>query len=173
MQVEKISYGGWPNCYRISNAQVELILTADVGPRVIRFGFIGGQNLFKEFSEQMGGTGETSWQIRGGHRLWIGPEDRRYTYGLDNSPVTVEVMGDMVRATQATEPETGLQKVMDIYLAATGSEVKVVHRIINRNRIALEFAPWAPSVMAQGVSALRAFRRAAHIRKCLSPPTRW
>jgi len=125
MQVEKISYGGWPNCYRISNAQVELILTADVGPRVIRFGFVGGQNLFKEFSEQMGGTGETSWQIRGGHRLWIGPEDARYTYGLDNSPVTVEVMGDMVRATQATEPETGLQKVMDIYLAATGSEVKV------------------------------------------------
>jgi len=157
MQVEKISYGGWPNCYRISNAQVELILTADVGPRVIRFGFVGGQNLFKEFSEQMGGTGETSWQIRGGHRLWIGPEDARYTYGLDNSPVTVEVMGDMVRATQATEPETGLQKVMDIYLAATGSEVKVVHRIINRNRMALEFAPWAPSVMAQGGVGITGF----------------
>lgn len=147
MNVEKIAYGGWPNCYRITNGVVELILTSDVGPRVIRYGFVGGQNLFKEFTEQMGGSGEASWQIRGGHRLWIGPEDARYTYGLDNAPVAVEVTGNKVIATQAAEPETGLQKVMEIELS---DGVRLVHRIFNRNNMALEFAPWAPSVMAQG-----------------------
>jgi hypothetical protein len=35
---------------------------ADVGPRVIRYGFIGGQNVFKEFEEQMGKSGESTWQ---------------------------------------------------------------------------------------------------------------
>lgn len=154
MNVEKIEYGGWPNCYRITNGKVELILTSDIGPRIIRFGFIGGQNLFKEFTEQMGGSGEATWQIRGGHRLWIGPEDLRYTYGLDNGPVEVEVEGDVVRATQPTEPETGLQKVMEIHL---GETVQVVHRVWNRNRMAVDFAPWAPSVMAQGGIGITGF----------------
>jgi len=154
MNVEKIAYGGWPNCYRMTNGVVELILTSDIGPRVIRFGFVGGQNLFKEFDEQMGKSGEKSWQIRGGHRLWIGPEDALYTYGLDNSPVEVGVSGNKLTATQRTEPETGLQKVMEIELTDT---VKLTHRVYNRNVLAVEFAPWAPSVMAQGGVGITGF----------------
>ena len=157
MKIEKIAYGGWPNCYRIYNDEVELILTSDVGPRVIRFGFLGGQNLFKEFDEQMGKSGESSWQIRGGHRLWIGPEDLEYTYGLDNGPIEIEINTDCIRAIQPTEPETGLQKVMELHLAATGPEVHVTHRVSNRNRLAVEFAPWAPSVMAQGGIGITGF----------------
>ena len=34
------------------------ILTSDVGPRVIRCGFVGGPNVFKEYAEELGGTGE-------------------------------------------------------------------------------------------------------------------
>ncbi|WP_031497743.1 hypothetical protein [Bryobacter aggregatus] len=150
MSVEKVSYGGWPNCYKITNGEVELILTSDIGPRIIRYGFVGSQNLFKEFADQMGKSGEDSWQIRGGHRLWIGPEDAKYTYGLDNAPVQVEVTEYGVRATQPVEKETGLQKIMEIHLAPTGSKVGVVHRVINRNLLPVEFAPWAPTVMAQG-----------------------
>jgi hypothetical protein len=154
MKVDKIAYGGWPNCYRISDGEVELVLTSDIGPRIIRYGFVGGQNLLKEFSEQMGKSGEDSWQIRGGHRLWIGPEDLRYTYGLDNAPVAVEVFDTFVRATQPTEPETGLQKVMEIHWA---QGLRVVHRVWNRTRMALEFAPWAPSVMAPGGIGITGF----------------
>lgn len=162
MTVEKTMYGGWPNCYRVTNGEVELIVTSDVGPRVIRFGFVGGQNLFKEFSEQMGKSGETTWQIRGGHRLWIGPEDVRYTYGLDNGPVAVELAVDGeqpvgVIATQPVEPETGLEKRMEIRLSSTGSNVTVRHTITNRNRMAVEFAPWAPTVMAQGGVGITGF----------------
>jgi len=49
--IEKTSYKGWPNCYRITNGTVELIVTGDVGPRIIRYAFTGGPNLFKEFPE--------------------------------------------------------------------------------------------------------------------------
>jgi hypothetical protein len=52
VKVEKTEYKGWPNCYRVSNGEIELIVTGDVGPRIIRFGFVGGQNLFKEFADQ-------------------------------------------------------------------------------------------------------------------------
>ena len=54
VKVEKVAYKGWANCYRVSNGEIEAIVTSDVGPRVIRFGFIGGQNMFKEYAEQLG-----------------------------------------------------------------------------------------------------------------------
>ncbi len=41
-------YRGWSNCHRVTNGRVELIATGDVGPRIIRFGFTGGANLFGE-----------------------------------------------------------------------------------------------------------------------------
>jgi hypothetical protein len=47
VHIEKVSWGGWPNCYKISNGEVELIVTSDVGPRIMRYGFVGGQNLLK------------------------------------------------------------------------------------------------------------------------------
>jgi hypothetical protein len=34
--VGKVSYGGWPNCNRIADEDVEFIVATDVGPRVIR-----------------------------------------------------------------------------------------------------------------------------------------
>jgi hypothetical protein len=58
VKIEITAYQGWPNCYRISNGVVEAIVTGDVGPRVIRYGFVGGQNLFKEYKEQLGKSGE-------------------------------------------------------------------------------------------------------------------
>ena len=61
VKVERANYKGWSNCYRVSNGEIELIVTGDVGPRVIRFGFVGGQNLFKEFPDQVGKSGEESF----------------------------------------------------------------------------------------------------------------
>ncbi len=59
--MEKVSYGGWPNCIKLSNGQTELIATTDVGPRIMRFGYAGGQNLLKEYKDQMSKTGGDTW----------------------------------------------------------------------------------------------------------------
>src|SRR5437588_13041305 len=91
VRIEKTAWSGWPNCYRISNGEVELIVTTDVGPRVIRYGSVGGQNLFKEFTAQLGKSGEKKWQPRGGHRVWAAPEIQPITYALDNGPVKYEI----------------------------------------------------------------------------------
>src|SRR5437764_14309932 len=89
-KTEKIDYQGWTNSWRLSNGTVELVVTGDVGPRVMRYGFAGGQNFFKEFTAQLGKTGEAAWQPRGGHRVWIAPEDPVNSYAPDNDPVAVE-----------------------------------------------------------------------------------
>jgi hypothetical protein len=155
--IEKTAYQGWPNSYRISNGEVELVVTSDIGPRVMRFGFAGGQNFFKEFAEGLGKSGEAEWQPRGGHRLWVGPEDLKYTYAPDNGPVQVEVQGETLIATQPVEPSTGLEKQLVIRLAPSGSRVEVIHRITNRGNFPLEFAPWALTMMAQGGTGITGF----------------
>lgn|ERR1035437_729013 len=145
--IERVSYGGWPNCFRIFNDDVELIVTTDVGPRVIRYGFIGGQNLFKEFADQMGRSGEATWQPRGGHRIWMAPEIVPDTYAPDNVPVRARMLGDGVELAPV-EPETGLEKSIVVELFSNG--VKVTHRIRNAASSARTLAPWALSMMAPG-----------------------
>lgn len=157
VKIERMQYRGWPNCYRISNGEVDLIVTTDVGPRVIRYGFVGGQNMFKEFNEQIGKSGESTWQARGGHRLWMGPEDAVLTYALDNSPIQAHVNRDSIELTGGIEKETGLQKQITVKLSPNGPGVTVSHRITNKSSRGREFAPWALTMMAQGGTGFVAF----------------
>lgn len=152
--MEKIHYKGWPNCYRLSNGLVDLIVTTDVGPRIIRFGFVGQDNEFKEYEDMVGKRGGDEWRIYGGHRLWHAPEAQPRTYYPDNSPVTLEEHSGFVRVIQPTEATTGIQKEMDIHLSPDEAHVEVVHRLRNRNPWTVELAVWALSVMAQGGRAI-------------------
>src|SRR4051812_49409810 len=157
VKVEKTAYAGWPNCYRITNGEVELVVTTDVGPRVIRYAFVGGQNLFKEFTPQLGKSGEREWQPRGGHRVWMAPEDKVLTYALDNGPVKFEVLANGIDLTQPVESESGLQKRIRVTLAPTGSNVEVYHQITNAGSKVKEIAPWALTMMAQGGTGITGF----------------
>jgi len=152
--MEKVSYGGWENCYRLVNDQIELIITADVGPRIIRFGFIGQNNMFKEYSEEMGKTDSEKWLIFGGHRLWHAPEAIPRTYYPDLDPVLIQETEGGLIATQKPEPTTGLQKQIEINMAKDRPEVQLTHRLINHNLWSVETAPWALSVMSQGGTAI-------------------
>src|SRR6202167_4507805 len=157
VKIEKIEYKGWRNSYRVSNGEIELVVTSDVGPRVIRFGFVGGQNLFKEFAEQLGGTGEQKEQLRGGDRVWKAPEDPIATWAPDNVPVEIRITPAGLVAREPVEPLTGLQKEIEISIAASGTAVTVSHRITNHSLCTLEFAPWALTMMAPGGLAVSGF----------------
>lgn len=148
--VEKVAYQGWPNCYRISNGTVELIVTTDVGPRVIRFGFAGGENEFKEYPDQSGKTGGDQWRIYGGHRLWHAPEAQPRTYWPDNVPVKAEPLPNGLRLVQPVEGSTGIQKEIEIRLAGEGSHVHLIHRLRHHGPWPVELAPWALTVMPPG-----------------------
>jgi hypothetical protein len=151
VEMKPVEYKGWKNNLQLSNGTVELIITLDVGPRIIRYGYIGGPNVFKEFTDQIGKSGEKEWQIRGGHRLWHAPEDLKRTYELDNSPIRFEKLADnSVRLIQPVEPNTGLQKEIDVTLDAGSTKVTVVHRLRNTGMWEVELAPWALTVLAPG-----------------------
>jgi hypothetical protein len=155
--IEKINFQGWPNSYRIANGEVEAIVTGDVGPRIMRYGFVGGQNFFKEFSAQLGQSGEAAWQPRGGHRLWFAPEDPVKTYAPDNVPVRMDVKDGVLEATAPVEPLTDLEKRLVVKMAGSGTSVEVVHHIRNAGAAPFELAPWALTMLAQGGVGIHGF----------------
>ncbi|MBL8131411.1 MAG: hypothetical protein JNL42_06105 [Anaerolineae bacterium] len=154
VSINKTPYGGWQNCYTLSNGKIEAVVTADVGPRVIRFSLPGGANLFYENPKGMGVTGGDKWVNFGGHRLWHSPEDPVRTYSPDNSPVKVDVLADGVILTQPVEPDTGIEKQIELRVTDGAPHMKVIHRLRNTNQWAVTFAPWALSVMASGGTAV-------------------
>jgi hypothetical protein len=152
-RVSRIAYQGWPNCCHVSNGLVELIITTDVGPRLIRFGF-PDENELAEFPADLGRTGGSEFRLYGGHRLWHAPESRERTYCPDNSPVTLEAGTDGARVIQATETTTGIQKEMEIFLSPDKPRLRILHRLRNHNLWAVELSAWALTAMAPGGTAV-------------------
>lgn len=152
--IEKVAYAGWNNCIKLSNGTVELIATTDVGPRIIRYGFVGGQNLFLENNEDLGKTGGDEWRSYGGHRLWHAPEALPRTYWPDNVPVKHDWDGKTLKLTQPMEETTGVSKEIEVTLDRDDSHVTLVHRTINNNPWAIKLAPWCLTVMVPGGRAI-------------------
>ena len=155
--IERIDYRGWANSWRMSNGDVELVVTGDVGPRVMRYGFAGGQNFFKEFAAQMGKTGEAAWQPRGGHRVWIAPEDPVKSYAPDNDPVAIEVHGGEIACTGPVEALTGMEKKITVRMAPSGTGVELIHEVRNAGAEPCQLAPWILTMMAQGGTGIHGF----------------
>lgn len=149
MQNQKKPFGGWQNNLSLSNDHAELIITLDVGPRLISYRTPHGENVFKNYDAQMGGSGESEWMIRGGHRLWIAPEgDISYTF--DNSPVKYETTANGVRIENDPVAPWGIRRAITVSLAENSSEVTVHHCLTNEGTKPAEIASWGLSVMAPG-----------------------
>jgi hypothetical protein len=148
--MEKISYGGWPNCLRLANVSVELVATSDVGPRIIRFGFQGGENEFYEDESQLGKTGSGDFLLYGGHRLWAAPEAMPLTYYPDNGRVKAGMKDGILTLTAPVETTTGIGKEISIFLDPFSDRVSVRHRLKNFGSSTVRLAPWALTVMKSG-----------------------
>jgi hypothetical protein len=151
---EHISYLGWPNCIRLSNAETELVVATDIGLRLLQYGFKGGQNLFYLSPDDKGKQGGDQWRIYGGHRLWHAPEANPRSYSPDNDPVQYSFEHQLLKITQCREAGTGIVKEMEISLSPDKNQLKVVHRLINRNLWPVKLSAWALSALAPGGMAI-------------------
>ncbi len=122
----------------------------------------GGQNLFKEFADQIGKTGEEKFQLRGGDRVWKAPEDPIATWAPDNVPVKITPTPTGLIAQAPVEPLTSLQKEIEVSMSADSNEVTVTHRITNRGLFTLEFSAWALTMMAPGGQEIIGFPPRGH-----------
>jgi hypothetical protein len=154
--LERASYGGWHDAYVFSNGTVELVVLADVGPRVISYGFTGEESLFHEVPGDAGAAGGNEFRLYGGHRLWVWPETAR-TYFPDNRAVRVSSAGNRARFTAEIEdaaPGTRLQKELEITLDEVGTKATLHHRVTNHDSRPAELAVWCPTMCRAGGRAI-------------------
>lgn len=151
---EKYSYSGWENCLYLSNGSIELIATTDIGPRIIRFGFPGQQNLFRELKNEMGKMGGDNFRLYGGSRLWHAPEASPRSYYPDNEQVEYKWDGSTMKLLQKVESNTGMQKEIQIKMDPELDKVSLTYRIYNKNMWNIKLAPWALTVMNLGGRAI-------------------
>ena len=149
MSLQTIEYKGWKDCLLLENGDIELVVSVGLGPRVLSFKRKDGANFFKNFDDQMANISQDTWQSYGGHRLWHAPEVWTRTYYPDVQPVKYEWDGSRLTLTCETETVSRLQKEIVIDFPASGSLVKVTHRIYNRGPWAVKFAPCGTVIVPQ------------------------
>lgn len=154
--LREIQYKNFGKCIEITNKIVKVIVTVDVGPRIINYSFIDGENIFWEDINRVETTDTvveaygSPWYIYGGHRLWTSPEASPRTYYADNNPVDYKATPNGAVFTQQIQKINQIQCEIEITLSPDSTNVCVCHRITNRNAWDITFAIWALSVMSQG-----------------------
>lgn len=158
-ETEEISHSKWGRCVKLTNGTVDLIATLDFGPRIIRFGAVGGENeFFEDFDDLLSKNGDSEfdifgdegyWHIYGGHRLWTGPEAYPRSYYPDNEPVEYTIIKNGFRLTPPPQAWNELQMEIDVVLDEK-NHVEVTHKITNIGAWDVEFSPWALTVMKIG-----------------------
>ena len=137
----EISYKNFGKCIKMENDTTELIVTVDVGPRVIYYGLKGKRNIFREDinrdsfndKQQLHDFFETeeNWYIYGGHRLWSSPESYPESYTPDNHPVSYEIDGNTIKLMPEDRIKVGERHIMTVTLNDSSSDVTIKHAIKN------------------------------------------
>jgi hypothetical protein len=152
--MEKVAFSGLQNCYRLANSRVELIVTTDVGPRILRYAFLGEENILGELPQNVISTKLGDWHPRGGHRLWTAPEENPRSYAPDDTPIQFEIHGEREIHLKKPADVTQIEKEMRIVLAEAGTDLTIEHYLRNQGEQSIEIAAWAITIMNSGGEAV-------------------
>ena len=154
--IKDVEYKNYGKCKVISNGLIEMYVTTEIGPRIIKLNLCGKENLmFNDIDRAMAEDisavfGENKkWYIYGGHRLWVSPEAAN-TYYPDNDPVAITINGSSVVFTPPPQEVNNLQHSMEITMCADKPCAYVTHKVINVGDEEMTGAIWALSVMTDG-----------------------
>ncbi len=153
------NYKDYGEVVSISNGIIEAYVTVDVGPRIIRFGFIGGDNIMCDDRKGAGsrtddefeaffGKGK-AWENMGGHRIWTSPESYPECYYPDTEKVKVTKTETGAIFTPKAEVGTLIQKELEIKMDSDDANMQVTMRITNLDEREKQFAIWGLSVCAK------------------------
>lgn len=151
--MKKIEFEGWKNCVEMQSGNFRIIVTTEIGPRIIGGFLKDSENIFCVVGDTAGDVGGDEWKLYGGHRLWTSPEDKPRSYEVDNFPVEVEESGDSVSFSSGIDKATGVSKTI-IITPLGDNKFEIKHKLKNESLWDIEVAAWALSVMAPGGTAV-------------------
>ena len=67
MKMKKITFQGWKNCIELTNGDFRIVVTTEIGPRIVG-AFLGkGENLLYLDKKLLGTSNQTVWTNYGGN----------------------------------------------------------------------------------------------------------
>ena len=150
-------YKNFGKCLEISNGTVKALVTVDIGPRVIYYGFKGANMFYEDIDRLVDKGGDffdknfkegEKWYLYGGHRIWKAEEDL-LSYVPDNYPVRVDRLENGALFTPALQKLTSLQQTMKVTMDEDGT-LTVEESLRNEGSEPVELSVWGLSVLRQG-----------------------
>ncbi len=127
------------DCVQLANGTLTLHALKNAGPRITGLQINGGRNLFAELPDSVKAG---DYILRGGQRVWHGPEDVVRSYQADNDPVKVEWADNRLSLTQKTEELTRIQKTITFEEGKNPNELVVDHILTNHNLLPVKYTVW-------------------------------
>ena len=155
MKIKKITFQGWKNCIELTHGEFRLVVTTEVGPRIVG-AFLGkkGENLLYLDKKLVGTSNQKVWTNYGGHRIWHAPEDRVRSYCPDTRRVVMAELRDGGVAFMAPREElTGIVKTINVYPEGENS-FRIEHQIRNEGLWDIEAAAWGITQLMPGGTAI-------------------
>lgn len=157
--IKEIDFENFGKCIEISNGKTDVVVTKEIGPRIIRVGLVGKENvMFNDLNrenitehadmEKHYGKG-AKWINYGGHRLWVSPESMPETYFPDDKPVEVEFLENGAMFIQNEQPMNGVACKYSVTMSEDG-EITVTHYVKNISSSEKRCSPWAITVLNKG-----------------------
>ena len=153
--VERITYQSWPGALRLFNGTAEAVIVPSIG-RVMRYGYVGGENLLWEdpklFGQRGAGVDQKTWRNFGGEKVWPWPQSDWPRYGGREWPPPIEVDQrpheatvvdrSTVRLVSPVLPGYGVRVARTFRLAPTGSRLTMTIEFIPTRDQRPPAVPW-------------------------------
>ncbi len=157
----KTNYKNFGECLTVTNGLFEMYITTEIGPRIIKLNPVGKENIFFEdidrvlnkepkLIEDFYGKDNSGWNLYGGHRLWLSPEDSQKTYIPDNDKVNIDISGNVITLMPPVQKALGMMFKIVITLPEDSMTIRVEHIVENCSGHLEECAVWPLSVMSTG-----------------------
>ena len=149
--ITTVEYENLTDCIQISNGHAKVIISTKVGPRILFYGYDGGENILGWHPNAAVETPIGTWRPYGGHRLWVAPENMPLSYDSDNGSVEYELTGELsARFLSPAGAGYPVDKELTVLLADRGNLVTIGHRLTNRGDREIEIAAWGLTIMRPG-----------------------
>jgi hypothetical protein len=142
-----VEFAGRPNNAELNYGPFRVVVTLDVGPRILSFSRDGGESPLRVYERHEGLMGGDEYRSYGGHRFWIAPEIAGRTTAQDNQPVEVTEDEEWTHFLAPVDA-AGMQKRLSIRGIENG--IEIIHRVQNQGAEMVPVAPWGVTVMKPG-----------------------
>lgn len=157
LEYKEVEYENFGKCLSISNENLKLLVTVDLGPRIIYFGLNDGKNVLfndidRNYIEDLevikNYYGEEKIRYRyGGHKMLTLPEIMPDSFYPDNNPLTYSITPNGAVFFQEEQEKNDISISLEILLNDSSNDVMIIHTLKNTGKIEQEIGISASSDM--------------------------